>query len=161
MRQVCLTCIWVSWIHPLFLTWKSTCAGPEEPACISEISSSPARRVTPARLPEDQRSQADGLWALTDRLRDGKLVTLAQAWCLQPLLCSLQCARTHMCPWGFPDRRGEPTPACPEMPPGFLYPPSLGYSRLSWTTLHYYSFHCILLFFCSKWTHLWLPVLFP
>lgn len=142
VKEVCLTCIWVSRIRPIFPTWKSTCAGAEEPAHTSELSSSPARRVTPARLPEDQRSQADGLWARTDCLRDGKLVTLAQAWCLQTVQRALQRACTHTSPWGFPGRRGESHPACPE----FLYPPTLGYSRPSWTDPPY-SFHCILLIF--------------
>lgn len=52
----------------------------------------------PARLPEDQRSQADGLWAGTDHLHDGKLVALVQVWCPQPVLCTLQCTHTHMSP---------------------------------------------------------------
>lgn len=51
-----------------------------------------------------------------------------------------------MSPWGFPGRWGETTAACPEMPPVFLYLPSLGQSRPSW--IHPpYSFHCVLLIF--------------
>lgn len=52
----------------------------------------------PARLPEDQRSQADGLWADTDHLHDGKLVALVQVWCPQPVLCTQQCTHTHISP---------------------------------------------------------------
>lgn len=145
MQEVCLTCIWFSCIHPLFPTWKSTCA---------YLRSLRFPGVQAGRWPPPACLRTWGLRLIASG--DAQTTCTSESWWLwlrhDPsslfyTLCNVH-ELTHLSPWGFPGRWGQPTPTSPEMAPVLLYHPSLGKSRLSWTHSSY-SFH-----FYSKCTHL-------
>lgn len=128
MVEVCLTCIWVSWYTPFFPPESLPLQDERNPYLWDFIAVQPGGWRQPGCL----------------RTRGLRLVASGQTqttcmtghwwlWCRRDapsLFCVLCNVHTPAC---LPGRRGEPTPTCPEMPPGFLYLPSLGYTRPSWS----------------------------